>query len=43
MQGKAAWGAGAFVALREFCVTAPLAIPVTLLYAAVHRRTHRDE
>lgn len=43
MQGKAAWGAGAFVALREFFVTAPLAIPVTLLYAAVHRRTHRDE
>lgn len=29
--GKAAWGAAAFVALREFCVTVPLTVPVTLL------------
>lgn len=40
--GKAAWGAGAFLALREFCVTAPLVVPVTLLYRAVFRKTHLD-
>ena len=28
--------------LREFCVTAPLVIPVTLLYRAVFRRTRFD-
>lgn len=43
MAGKAAWEAGSMVALREFCVTAPLAVPVTLLYRAVFRRTHRDD
>ncbi len=41
--GKPAWGAGAFVTLREFCVTAPLTVPVTLLYRAVFRRTHLDD
>lgn len=43
MNGKAAWRAGAFVGLREFCVTAPLIIPVTLLYRAVFRRTRFDD
>lgn len=38
--GKAAWGAGLFLALREFCVTAPLTVPVTMLYRAVFRKTH---
>lgn len=42
MHGKAAWGAGAFLTLREFCVTAPLTLPLTALFAAVHRRTHQD-
>ena len=42
-RGKAAWEAGAFLALREFCVTAPLAIPVSLLFRAVFRRTHPDD
>ena len=42
-RGKAAWGAGAFLALREFCVTAPWIIPVTLLFQAVFHRTHPDE
>lgn len=43
MLGKAAWEAGALVALREFCVTAPLVIPLTLLYRSVYRRTHLDD
>lgn len=41
-RGAAAWSAGASVMLREFCVTAPLVIPVTLLYRAVFRRTRFD-
>lgn len=43
MHGKTAWGACAFVTLREFCVTAPLTVPVTLLYRAVYRKTHLDD
>lgn len=42
-RGKAAWEAGAFVALREFCVTLPWSIPVTLLFRGVFRRTHSDD
>ena len=42
-RGKAAWEAGAFVALREFCVTLPWSVPVTLLFRAVFRRTHPDD
>lgn len=42
-RGKAAWEAGAFLALREFCVTAPWIIPITLLFRAVFRRTHQDD
>lgn len=42
-RGKAAWEAGAFLALREFCVTAPWILPVTLLFRAVFRRTHPDD
>ncbi len=43
MLGKAAWEAGAMVALREFCVTAPLIIPMTLLYRSVFRRVSLDD
>lgn len=43
MLGKAAWEAGAMVALREFCVTAPLIIPLTLLYRSVFRRVSLDD
>lgn len=43
INGKAAWSASAFVTLRELCVTAPLVIPVTLLYRAVFRKTHLDD
>ena len=43
LNGRAAWGAAGFLLLREFCVTAPLTLPVTLLYRAVHRRAHRDD
>ena len=35
--------AAAFVALREFCVTVPLTVPVTLLFRAVFRKTHLDD
>ena len=40
---KAAWEAGAFVCCRELLVSLPLAIPATLLFSAVHRRTHLDD
>ncbi len=43
LKGSAAWGSAAFLMLREFCVTAPLTVPITLLYRAVYRRTHRDD
>ena len=42
MAGKAAWEAGALVAVREFCVALPFVIPVTLLYRTVFRKTHLD-
>lgn len=31
------------VALRELLVTLPLCVPVTLLYAALYRRTHEND
>ncbi len=40
INGKTAWSAGLFLTLREFCVTAPLTVPVNLLYRAVFRKTH---
>ena len=40
LSGHDAWAAGAFLCLREFLITAPLLIPVTLLYRAVFRTTH---
>lgn len=40
---KAAWEAGAFVCCRELLVSLPLVIPATLLFSAVHRRTHLDD
>ena len=40
---KSAWGTGAFVCCRELLVSLPLAIPATLLFSAVHRRTHLDD
>lgn len=43
MTGKAAWEAGAQVAVREFCVTVPLIFLLTPLYRVVFRRTHRDD
>ena len=41
--GKAAWGAGAYLTLREFCVTAPLTVPMTVLFRAGAERTRLDE
>ena len=43
LRGNSAWGASAFLTLREFCVTAPLTVPATVLYRAVYRRAHRDD
>lgn len=43
MRGAAAWEAGAWVMVREFCVTALLVIPLTLLFRAVFRRTRFDD
>ena len=43
MNRHPAWETGGFLALREFCVTAPLVIPVTLLFRAVHRRTRLND
>ena len=43
MIGKAAWEAGAMVAVREFCVSAPFILLITPLYHAVYLRTHMDD
>lgn len=37
------WASGMFLSLREFCVSAPLIFPVTLLFRWVHHRTHWDD
>ena len=37
-RGQAAWAAGAWLFLRETCVSLPLCIPVAALFAAVFRR-----
>ena len=39
--GQDAWTAGAWILLREFCVTAPLILPVTALFRAVARKIRR--
>ena len=43
LRGQAAWAAGAWVFLREVCVSIPLVIPAVLLFSAVFRRTHLDD
>ena len=35
---KAAWGTGLSVMVREFFITLPLVVPMTLLFRAVHRK-----
>ena len=40
MEGHSPWGAGLLILLKEFIITAPLLIPVTLLYGAVARKVH---
>lgn len=40
VSGQSAWRSGAFLMLRELCVTLPLLFPVTVLYRAVHRKVH---
>lgn len=43
LERKSAWSAGFSVMAREFLVTAPLVIPVTLLFRAVHRKVHAND
>ena len=43
MRARAAWAAGSTLLLREFLVSMPLMIPVTLLYRAVFLKTHLDD
>lgn len=38
-----AWSVGMFITLREWCVTLPLVIPMTLLFRAVYRKTAADD
>lgn len=38
--GVSAWSTALSILLREFVVTAPLLIPVTLLYRKVYQKTH---
>ena len=41
INGRAAWQTGGFLMLREFCVTAPLILPMTLLFRTVARKARR--
>lgn len=43
INGRAAWRAGALLAVREFAATAALVIPVTLLFRAIYRKTRLDD
>ena len=40
INGVSPWGTGLSIMLREFLVSAPLLIPVTLLYRKVYEKTH---
>ena len=40
INGHAVWGTGLSIFLREFLISAPLLIPITLLYRAVARKVH---
>jgi len=40
---KAAWSAGFSVMAREFLITAPLVIPMTVLFRIVHRKAHEND
>ena len=42
-QGHEAWAAGAWLFLRETCVSLPLCVPAAALFSAVFRRTHLDD
>lgn len=37
------WPVGGILLLRELCISLPLAIPLTVLFLAVHRRVHADD
>lgn len=40
LAGQSPWGTGLVLFFKEFLITAPLLIPVTLLYRAVARKMH---
>lgn len=40
---KHVWAAGFSIMAREFLITAPLVLPVTLLFRAVFRKTHEND
>lgn len=42
INGQSGWQAGGWLMIREFCVTAPLVIPVTALFRAVARKVRRS-
>lgn len=41
INGRAAWQAAGFLMVREFCVTAPLILPMTFLFRAVAHRARK--
>ena len=43
LHSQSAWQTGAYLTLREFCVTAPPALLLSPLFRAVYQQTHRDE
>jgi cell shape-determining protein MreD len=40
LQGKSVWPAGLTIMAKEFCVTAVLVLPVSMLFRTIYRRTH---
>ena len=43
LTARPAWSPALLLMVREFCVTLPLVIPVTLLFRRVFLRTHLDD
>ena len=41
--GKTAWGSAVSVTVREFLLTAPLTVPVTVLFQKVYKKTHEND
>lgn len=41
--GENVWQTGILVMIKEFCVSLPLLIPISMLFSAIFRRTHFDD